>query len=124
MTRMTARVSALIAALSITIAACSENSSVGPQLTGGYPILPGVGVVTFFNDPSIVDILVSGCDATQLPANAPHVTPWQNNDMINSFELEVGCYDIRVMRITPDGLVSKVHRVVINEGDTYALPAA
>lgn len=124
MIRMTSRLSALIAALSITLAACSENNPVAPLLPGGDPAAPAVGVITFFNDPSIVDILVSSCDAAELPASAPHITPWQHNDMINSFELAVGCYDIRVLRITPFGLASKVQRVVINGGDTHPLAAA
>ena len=122
MTRMTARVSALMAAFSITIAACSENNSVAPQFTAANPAATS-GVVTYFNDPSIVDILVSSCDA-ELSASGERITPWQHNDMMNSFELAIGCYDIRVLRITPAGLVSKVQRVVINGGDTHSLLAA
>ena len=98
MTRMTARLSALMAAFSITIVACSENNPVAPQFTGPNATST-VGVVTYFNDPSIVDILVSSCDA-ELPASGERITPWQHNDMMNSFELEIGCYDIRVLRIT------------------------
>jgi hypothetical protein len=123
MTRMTSRLSALFAALSITIAACAENSPIAPQFTGVQPVAPALGVVTYFNDPSIVDILVSSCDA-ELPASEQRITPWQHNDMMNSFELEIGCYDIRVLRITPAGLLSKVQRVVINGGDTHSLFAA
>ena len=122
MTRMTARLSALMAAFSITIAACSENNPVAPQFTGP-DAAPTVGVVTYFNDPSIVDILVSSCDA-ESPASGERITPWQHNDMMNSFELEIGCYDIRVLRITPAGLMSTVQRVVINGGDTHSLLAA
>lgn len=98
MTRTTSRLSAIFAALSITIAACSEHNPVAPVFTGVDPAAPAVGVVTFFNDPTIVDILVSSCDATELPASGE--------------------------RITPAGLVSKVQRVGINGNDTHTLLAA
>jgi hypothetical protein len=123
MNRMTSRLSTLVAALSITIAACSENNPVATQFTGVDPVAPAVGTVTYFNDPAIVDILVSSCDA-ELPEGGERITPWQHNDMMNSFELAIGCYDITVLRITPAGLFSKVQRVVINGGDTHALLAA
>lgn len=122
MTRFTAsRFGALIAALMITLSACSEHNPVATQFP---PTAAATGFVTFLNDPLILDVLLSECARTETVVSATTIATWQRSELLNSIELPTGCYDIRVIRVTALGVVSQEHqRVVIRSGEVHFLAA-
>jgi len=121
MTRFIAsRFSVLIAALTITVSACSDENLVGTQFSSTDPAPSATGFLAFPNDPSIADILVSSCYA-ELPGNSQHITPWQHSDGLEPIELAVGCYDVRVMRVTGAGVTTLTQRVIIYGGEVTFL---
>jgi hypothetical protein len=113
------RLSAMILALAIAVAACSDSNPVAPRSSAGNTALTGVVAIPY--DPSILNILVSNCDATILPSGAVVGTPWQQEDGSGSIELAAGCYDIRVIRMTAEGIMSREQRVLISGGDVHFL---
>ncbi len=121
MTRFTAsRFGALLAALTITLSACSEDYPVVPQFSGVNPTPAATGIITFAGDPAIVDILLSGCGEVELPSSYTHVATWR--DDLGSFAIELyeGCYDVRVVRETYTGWVTQEQLgVVISGGDVH-----
>ena len=113
MTRIASRFTVLLAALIVSATACSDDNLAGPQGFSGGPVPSATGFLAFPNDPSIADILVSSCYEA---GNSQHIMPWQNSDGLQPIELAVGCYDVRVMRITGAGLTTLTQRVVIYGG--------
>ncbi|HEV8363956.1 MAG TPA: hypothetical protein VGQ52_10600 [Gemmatimonadaceae bacterium] len=121
MTRFIApRFSVLLAALIITATACSDENLVGTQLSSNDPAPSATGFLAFPNDPSIADILVSSC-YDEIPGNSQHLTPWQHSDGLEPIELAVGCYHVRVMRITGAGLTVETQRVIVYSGEVTFL---
>lgn len=114
------RFSVLLAALIISATACSDDNLVGTQSPSVGPAPLSTGFLAFPNDPSIADILVSSCDGG-IPDNSQHITPWQHSDGLEPIELAVGCYDVRVMRMTAAGLTSLTQRVIIYGGEVTFL---
>ena len=119
MTRFISRLSVLLAALTITATACSDDNLVGTQAPSG-PAPSTTGFLAFPHDPSIADILVSGC-SEDIPGNSYHFTPWQHSDWLERIELAVGCYDVRVMRVTGAGVTTLTQRVIIYSGEVSFL---
>lgn len=114
------KIAALVVAFAIVPSACSGNDPLVPQFTSPYSG-PVTGTIIVLEDPSIVDIMVMSCGTNQIPENFFTLDAWQTDGGANSFQLEVGCYDIRVRRITAEGFVSRDQRVVINGGEVYVL---
>jgi len=120
MTRFISRLSVLLAALTITATACSDDNLVGTKFPSNDSVPSATGFLAFPNDPSIADILVSSCYG-EIPGNSQHITPWQHNDGLEPIELAVGCYDVRVMRITGAGLTTLTQRVIVYSGEVTFL---
>ena len=125
MTRIiTSRFGALIAALAITLSACSDDYSVAPQFSPVSPAPVSTGIITFPSDPLIVDILVSECDQVELPSSFMPVATWYEDLGTYAIELTAGCYDLRVVLETEEGFVTQQqHGVVLNAGDIYPFTA-
>jgi hypothetical protein len=125
MTRITtSRFGALIAALTITLSACSDDNPVAPHFSPVNPAPVTTGLITFPSDPMIVDILVSECDQLELPSSFMPVATWYDDLGTYAIELTAGCYDLRVVLETEAGLVTQQqHGVVLSAGAIYAFEA-
>ena len=122
MTRITtSHIGALVAALMISISACSDDNPVAPHFAPVSPAPVTTGIVTFPGDQMIVDILVSECDQLELPSSFVPVATWYDDLGAYAIELTAGCYDLRVVRETEEGLVTE-HQLglLLNAGDIYA----
>ncbi|MGH7696281.1 MAG: hypothetical protein ACRENH_14955 [Gemmatimonadaceae bacterium] len=125
MTRFTAtRFSALMAALTIGLSACSDTYPVATQFSPGDPAAATTGILTFPGDLGIVDVLASSCGETEIPSSVMHLATWRDDEGVYRIELHAGCYDIRVVRETDEGLVTEEQRgLVISAGDEYVFEA-
>src|SRR5574341_976296 len=114
------RFGTLVAALALSLSACSDDYPVVPQFSQPNPSTATTGLVTFPNDPAIVDILLSSCDETEIPPSAWHLATWSEDRGMFAIELYAGCYDIRVVREGEEGLVTVQQLgLFVNAGEVY-----